>query len=723
MPFHGSASADAELHNPRGVDAVPLDLTDNSATAYRMRIDDGSTYPSVMAVQTTTGSVVLSLGNPTTNPAIVASTGGLTVDVPQSTSAAVLVRRGVSDPILQIDTAASSSPHNIRVREGYVTWDEIPSEPTAVADRVHVYAYDNAGTVELRARTTAGTFNLLDSGTSLTGTHNLSWTVNEDATAASDADPFTRLLGGDGVAAPNNDLIRSTLTQDSSAETLTLTTERSRNGGAFSEVPTILRVGSNLATANGFPRLEFNGGSANATVAIQAGTIDASAVRGVAIGASSSIQAADAIAIGSNVTALAQQSVAIGYQAAARDLYGIAIGRSAATVAPGAGGSDYAIAIGYTASGGTDDAIAIGRNTFTNGARGIAIGLAASASGADGFACANSSIASGAGAIAIGRETTSTNASTIAIGFSADATASKAIAIGDSTTASGSSSIAIGDAASATTANGIAFGQSTSVGHANSIAIGRSAASTATNQFVVGSASYATTEFFLGRGVTSATSGTTTVSATGGTGTNIAGHGLVIVGGRSTGNAKPGDVVIQNSARTTSGTTLQTSFDSAAWQHNNSAFSHASSGGLIGHYRRSENISDAANWSWHVRSEKDTNIPFNLWTLDLGTFPTGSAIGAGCAMVWAQIVAVGVNAGVRYSALFSRRARVETTGASISIIDTGNSQHVGSDLEDIAAWNCEFIVSGNQLHLSCEGDSDFTVAWHADIWFSHVTDA
>lgn len=720
MPFHGSATADAELHNPRGVDAVPLDLTDNSSTAYRIRRDDGATYPNILGVNTTTGAVALTIGNTTDNPTVTINAGSTVISAPQSTSNALLIQRGSGDPILSIDTAASSSPHNIRVREGYVTWDEIPSEPTAVADRVHVYAYDNAGTVELRARTTAGTINLLDVGTSLTGTHNISWTVNEDATAAADADPFARLLGGDGVAAPNNDLIRSTLTQDSSAETLTLITERSRNGGAFAEVPTILRIGSNLAAANGFPRLEFNGAGANQTVAIQAGNITASAVRGVAIGVNSSIQAADAIAIGSNVNALAQESIAIGYQAAARDLYGIAIGRTAVTLA---GSSDYAIAIGYGASGGTNDAIAIGRNTFTNGARGIAIGLAASASGADGFACVNSSTASGAQSIAIGSSATSTNASTIAIGSSADATASKAIAIGDSTNASGSSSIAIGDAASATAANSIAFGQSTSVGHADSIAIGRSAASTATNQFVVGSASYATTEFFLGRGVTSATSGTTTISATGGAGTNIAGHGLILVGGRSTGNAKPGDVVIQNSARTTSGTTLQTSFDSAAWQHNNSAISHTTSAGLIGHYRRSENLSDAANWSWHVRSEKESNTPFDLWTLDLGTFPTGSVIGAGCAMVWAQIVAVGVDGIIRKSALYSRRARIETTGASISIIDTGNTQHVGSDLEDVAAWDCEFIVSGNSLSLSCTGDADFTVAWHADIWFSHVTDA
>lgn len=704
MPFHGSASADAELHNPRGVDAVPLDLTDNSATAYRMRIDDGSTYPSVMAVQTTTGSVVLSLGNPTTNPAIVASTGGLTVDVPQSTSAAVLVRRGVNDPILQIDTAASSSPHNIRVREGYVTWDEIPSEPTAVADRVHVYAYDNAGTVELRARTTAGTVNLLDVGTSLTGTHHLSWTVNEDATAAADADPFARLLGGDGVAAPNDDLIRSTLTQDSSAETLTLITERSRNGGAFAEVPTILRIGSNLAAANGFPRLEFNGAGSNQTVAIQAGTINASAVRSVAIGINSAISSNDTVAIGSSSSASGVRATALGYTSLAGGNSSVSLGSQ--SNANGAQG----IAIGANASAGTTDAISIGNaavsitNNYT-----ISIGSSVSASGV--------------GAIAIGRVATSTNASTIAIGLSADATASKAIAIGDSTNASGSSSIAIGDAASASAANSIAFGQSTSVGHANSIAIGRSAASTATNQFVVGSASYATTEFFLGRGVTSATSGTTTISATGGTGTDIAGHGLVIAGGRSTGNAKPGDVVIQNSARTTSGTTLQTSFDSAAWQHNNSAISHTTSAGLIGHYRRSENLSDAANWSWHVRSEKESNTPFDLWTLDLGTFPSGSVIGAGCAMVWAQIVAVGVDGIIRESALYSRRARIETTGASISIIDTGNAQHVGSDLEDVASWDCEFIVSGNSLKLSCTGDADFTVAWHADIWFSHVTDA
>jgi hypothetical protein len=632
MPFHGSATADAELHNPRGVDAVPLDLTDNSATAYRVRRDDGSVYPNILSVDTTTSAVAIALGNSTDNPAITATTKALTIDVPQSTSSAVLVRRGSGDPILSIDTAATSSPHNIRVREGYVTWDEIPSEPTAVADRVHVYAFDNAGTVELRARTTAGTVNLLDVGSALTGTTNLSWTVDEDATAAADSDPFLRLLGGDGVAAPNNDLVRTTLTQDSSAETVSLVTQRSRNGGAYTTRPSVLSLSEGTSSGE-HPAILF-----------PSSVIISSAAR----------------------TTDSYSSVLVGYQ----------------PTIP-AGGSNYYVAIGY----GTEIynySVAIGQNAAAKDEYQVVIGYQATTS---------YSISDGA----------------IAIGYQGSATAASSIAIGQLASAGGTEAIAIGRSA------GAAWN--------NSVALGRGATTTAANQFVLGSASYATTALFLGRGVTSATSGTTTINATGGSGTNIAGHALVLAAGRSTGDAVPAELRMQVAQVTTSGTTAQTLFNAASITGDKSASNTQTGAALSHHMQRSEDLGSAANYSWHIRATTPNGTAAHLWTLDLSTFLSGTHYVAGGGMIWARVFAVGLYSGTRYSALYGRRSRFEMTGAAVSLIDTGNTQHEGTDLEDDNGWDCEITLSTNTLRVTCTGDADHAVGWHIDVWVSFSPDA
>jgi len=75
------------------------------------------------------------------------------------------------------------------------------------------------------------------------GVDALTWDVNQDAVAATDEDPSLRLWGGDGVAAPNNDVVRSYFTQDSTAELVYFQTERSRNAGAYARVPPELGIG------------------------------------------------------------------------------------------------------------------------------------------------------------------------------------------------------------------------------------------------------------------------------------------------------------------------------------------------------------------------------------------------------------------------------------------------------------------------------------------------
>lgn len=690
MPFHGSASADAELHNPRGFGAVPLDLTDDDTTAYRIRRDDGSTYPSLFYISTQTSNVVITLGNSTDYPAIVATTDSFIVDTPQSSSAVFLVRRGTGDPILQIDTAATSSPHNVRIREAYLSAEEIPSEPTATANQVHVYAYDNAGTTELRARTTDGTVNLLDVGGATTGTDNLSWTINQDAAAASDEDPHLVLLGGDGVAAPNDDLVRFTITQDSTAESVRFELERSRNAGAYADVQPLYTLTPGASSGQA-ATLSFGGQSViiaearqddNSSIIINGGTLSVN-------GAS---QGSAMVGIGWNLEVYAQ-SVAIGNAVLSRDNYQVIIGHSAQS---DYSVSEYGVAIGYQAYARADSVTALGRGATAGGASAVAIGHSSGGNTGD---------------------------QGVAIGFSALASGAQAIAIGDDPTASATSAIAIGDTASATAAAGIAIGQASSVAHANSVALGRAATSTAANQLVLGSASYALADLFIGRGVTSATSGTSLISGTGGSGTNVAGHGLQVRGGLSTGNAVPGPIQHLMAARGSSGTTLQGSFVSHALEHHSAATSEASPNGVVGHLYRSEDVTDAQHFAFHVRGNVANATPFQLLAIDLSTFASGSMLtSAGSGMIWCRVIASGVYTGTRYSAMYAQSARFEVDGTTLTLIETGNAQHDLTPREDDSSWDCEITASGTSLRVTCTGDTDHATGWHADVWISFTRD-
>ena len=98
----------------------------------------------------------------------------------------------------------------------------------------------------------------------------------------------------------------------------------------------------------------------------------------------------------------------------------------------------------------------------------------------------------------------------------------------------------------------------TGTGFTYSIAIGYHADATASNQMVVGSVEAPITAMYLGEGVTSATPQDLTINATGGSGTNIAAGDLILAGGRSTGDADPGNIILQTSTVGASGSTLQT---------------------------------------------------------------------------------------------------------------------------------------------------------------------
>lgn len=91
----------------------------------------------------------------------------------------------------------------------------------------------------------------------------------------------------------------------------------------------------------------------------------------------------------------------------------------------------------------------------------------------------------------------------------------------------------------------------------DSIALGYLAQIRANNQFVVGSETSAITDIYFGEGVISTTPSDTTINATGGSGTDIAGADLILAPGKGTGNAAGGDIIFSTADTGASGTTLQ----------------------------------------------------------------------------------------------------------------------------------------------------------------------
>ena len=101
-----------------------------------------------------------------------------------------------------------------------------------------------------------------------TSTTGLTFTVNTDADSLTDEDPALILLGGDGTAAPNDDLVRSQFRQDSPLEIVQVFTARSRNGGAYANVTPVFAIGARgetTATLDAY--LEFNAAT-NAGLAV-----------------------------------------------------------------------------------------------------------------------------------------------------------------------------------------------------------------------------------------------------------------------------------------------------------------------------------------------------------------------------------------------------------------------------------------------------------------------
>jgi len=92
-----------------------------------------------------------------------------------------------------------------------------------------------------------------------------------------------------------------------------------------------------------------------------------------------------------------------------------------------------------------------------------------------------------------------------------------------------------------------------------SVAIGATATFTASNQLVIGGAgaNYRITDVYVGDGVVAASPQDVTINPTGGSGTDTEAKDLILAGGKSTGDAAPGDILFKTATAGASGSSLQ----------------------------------------------------------------------------------------------------------------------------------------------------------------------
>ena len=89
-----------------------------------------------------------------------------------------------------------------------------------------------------------------------------------------------------------------------------------------------------------------------------------------------------------------------------------------------------------------------------------------------------------------------------------------------------------------------------------SIILGSGANAEFSNQLVIGSSSAPITDAYLGQGIYAASPSATTIHATGGQGSNVAGANLVLAPGQGTGTAVGGDFIVQTASGGVSGSTF-----------------------------------------------------------------------------------------------------------------------------------------------------------------------
>ena len=195
---------------------------------------------------------------------------------------------------------------------------------------------------------------------------------------------------------------------------------------------------------------------------------------------------------------------------------------------------------------------AFGQGATVGGANAVAVGSGAVAA-ANGVAVGrDAGVSSGGfgGPVSVGD---SANAESwgVAVGQGSSTTGNNSIAIGNGATAA-QEAIALGMNADAML-NGVALGYGATTDGNNRIVIGHNAIATADFQLVIGSDDTPVTDAYIGGGVSSATPQTTTIHATGGSGTDVAGADLNLAAGAGTGSAAGGNLNFQVATPGTSG--------------------------------------------------------------------------------------------------------------------------------------------------------------------------
>ena len=225
---------------------------------------------------------------------------------------------------------------------------------------------------------------------------------------------------------------------------------------------------------------------------------------------------------------------------ASREFSNSSGGSNSEAFGSGATAGASSTAFGKNASGGSSAGVAVGINAAVIGASGTAIGTNASAA-VFGTAVGNGATNSGSG-ISFGRN------------------ASGPWSVGYAATSVHSTSMSLGTSANATTTGSMAFGASSSSTHVIGLVFGPSATSTAANQLVFGSSWLGTGGYqtmYVGQGVVSTVPIATTITSSGGSGTDIAGANLLLAAGKPTGAGTAGDLLFQTSAAGATGTTLR----------------------------------------------------------------------------------------------------------------------------------------------------------------------
>jgi hypothetical protein len=143
------------------------------------------------------------------------------------------------------------------------------------------------------------------------------------------------------------------------------------------------------------------------------------------------------------------------------------------------------------------------------------------------------------------------------LGYNASTNGDRATALGHQSSVNGQDGIAIGMNTSSYWQS-IAIGAYATNGYQFSIALGESATTTAMNQMVVGGSGSSISNAYIGNGVTNATPVSTSINATGGTGTDIAGANLTLRGGASTGSGTGGFLSFETASPGTTGATVRT---------------------------------------------------------------------------------------------------------------------------------------------------------------------